>query len=287
MIKEWHLIRFHPIFWFVVGSSLLTGYFYEVLLLFFIVFLHEIGHAAAALFFHWRVRKIELLPFGGVMETEEDGNRPLLEEVIVTLSGPFVHLPLILFSHVLLSTSFWSYADHELFVKYNIVLLLFNLFPIWPLDGGKLLFCILQYYHPFYVAQKKCWIYSFLSLCLAGGALAVFIPMHLQGWLLFLFFMFVHYKEKKYEPYRFLRFLLARIKALEKHPPPSPQFTKRISLHSSPQETVKNIRKTAPTLFYFAENGQLLPESYILETILKKRQRNVLWKEIIDCHSSS
>ncbi len=265
----------------MAGAALLTGYFYEVLLLFLIVFLHEIGHAFAALFFRWRIRKIELLPFGGVMETEENGNRPLKEEIMVTLSGPLMHLPLIACSYLLLSASFWSSADHELWIKYNLTLLLFNLLPIWPLDGGKLLFCILQSCRSFYTAQKQCWNLSFLFLCLAGVALVVFIPMHVQGWILFIFFIFVHYQEKKHQPYRFFRFLLARAKWLDTSPFLPCQYTECISLLSSPYDTIKQIRKTAPTQFYFKENGQRLSESFILETILKKRNTHMRWKEIL------
>lgn len=53
----------------------MTGYFREVLMVFLIVFIHELGHAGAAHYFKWRIHKVELLPFGGVAEVEDSGNK--------------------------------------------------------------------------------------------------------------------------------------------------------------------------------------------------------------------
>lgn len=124
-------------------------------MLFFIVFCHELGHAVAAKYFGCRLRKIELLPFGGVSETEEYGNRPYHEELIVVLAGPFQHLVLIGFSWIAYAIfPFWSQADHQIFLFHNAALFIFNLLPIWPLDGGKLLQLAACKIWPYRTAQK-------------------------------------------------------------------------------------------------------------------------------------
>lgn len=124
-------IRIHPLFWLVLGAGVISGRFYEVLMLFIIVFIHEMGHGAAAHFFHWSIEKIELLPFGGVAQTNEYGNRPLVEECIVVLAGPVQHLLLWLIAAILYHYSILTSQEYALFVMHNTTILVFNLLPVW------------------------------------------------------------------------------------------------------------------------------------------------------------
>src|SRR5699024_11983500 len=57
-----------------------------------IVLFHELGHYGAAKFFKWRIKGIMLWIFGGVMDTDEHGNKPFHEDIIVTVAGPLQHL---------------------------------------------------------------------------------------------------------------------------------------------------------------------------------------------------
>lgn len=257
-----------------------TGFFYDLLLLFLIILLHELGHAAAALRFKWRIRKIELLPFGGVMETSENGNRPIREEALVAIAGPLVHLPLIALSFLLLQTPFWHPDDHGLFLHYNLTLFCFNLLPVWPLDGGKLLFCWFTSRFPYHQAQKITWKMSCLLLVSFATLFLWTFPYHIQAWILLLFFIIVHYTELKQQPYHFFRFLLERTndrKTFKKQI--DPIVTKKISWHNRPIDAAKTIRKNKRSTFYIMENGQTLPESYILEAITMNRMGMV---KIID-----
>ncbi|WP_091274521.1 M50 family metallopeptidase [Alteribacillus persepolensis] len=267
MINQLKLVRCHPLFWLMTAAAVFTGFFYEWLLLVCIVFLHELSHAQAALFYKWRIKKLELLPFGGVMETAEHGNRPVHEEAIVAAAGPFVHLPLIICSYLLLETPFWHTADHSLFLQYNLTILLFNLLPVWPLDGGKLLFCWLSFRYPYYQAQKRGWMISLCILLIGAAIFFWFFPLHIQAWILLVFFIVVHYTEWKQRPYGFFRFLLERANT-NTH---TSQVAQEISWHLRPIDAAKMIRKNQASRFYITENGQTLSESYILEAITKNK----------------
>ncbi|MFB4162907.1 M50 family metallopeptidase [Alteribacillus sp. JSM 102045] len=277
MINQFRIFRFHPLFWILAAAAVFTGFFYDLLLLFLIVFLHELGHAAAALHYKWRIKKIELLPFGGVMETAEHGNRPIHEEAIVAAAGPLVHLPLIGLSFLLLQTPFWHLSDHALFLHYNLTLFFFNLLPVWPLDGGKLLFCWFTSRFPYHQAQKLMWKTSCILLCSAAALFLWFFPFHIQAWLLLIFFTAVHYTEWKQQPYSFFRFLLERTK--NENTPPT--VTEKISWHQRPLDAAKTICKNERCHFYILENGQTLPESYILEAITMKRMGMVKIKDLL------
>ncbi|WP_093337056.1 M50 family metallopeptidase [Salibacterium halotolerans] len=278
MIKQLRLLHIHPLFWVMMGTAVMTGYFYDLMLLFTIILLHELGHAAAALHYEWKIRKISLLPFGGMMETDEYGTRPLREEAVVAASGPLVHLPLAALSYFLQGAAFWGSADHALFMHYNISLFCFNLLPIHPLDGGRLLFCLYARHIPFYLAQKKTLLTSGAVLGVCIILAAVYIPLHMQAWLIASFFIMVHIKEWKQLTYRFYRFLIKKTgEPLSAYP----REYRHISWQRRPVDAAKLIRRHGVSFFYIVENGQTLSESFILETITKKRKGMETLKHIV------
>lgn len=203
-------IKINPLFWFVIGIGILTGYFREVIMIFTIVLIHELGHSVAAQHFNWRIRKIELLPFGGVAEVEEYGNRPLKEEFIVLISGPLQHIWLMGLSFLLLHFNFWTNTDHQLFIAHNLMILLFNLLPIWPLDGGKLMYLFLSTKLSF----QKSLVTTLKSSIVLLGFLSVIsiylLPFHLNLWIVIIFLFFSHYFEWKQRNYAYMRFLMER-----------------------------------------------------------------------------
>ena len=146
-------IKVHPLLWFVIGISVVTAHFTEMMMLLMIIFVHEMGHAVCAQYFKWRIKSIGLLPFGGNLETEEYGNKSLKEDMLVVLAGPIQHIWLIGLSYVLYFFSAISYDSYQTFFYMNIILFLFNLLPIWPLDGGRLLFIGIARFYSFLEAQ--------------------------------------------------------------------------------------------------------------------------------------
>lgn len=203
-------VYIHPLLWFMAGIGIITGRFRELLMLFFIVFVHEMGHAACAHFFSWRIKRITLLPFGGVAEMDEHGNRPPHEELLVILAGPIQHLWLMGGAYLLHHFSVITYETYQLFILQNMTILLFNLLPVWPLDGGKLLFIVLSLKLPFNRAHNLM-LYSsfsiFLLLCLF---VILFKPYQLNMWIILSFLAVSLAMEWKQRHYVFMRFLLER-----------------------------------------------------------------------------
>jgi stage IV sporulation protein FB len=203
-------IKINPLFWFVVGIGVLTGYFREVLMIFTIVFIHEMGHAVAAHCFKWRIHKIELLPFGGVAEVEDAGNRPFHEELIVILAGPLQHIWMMLLSYALVHFSFWTSTDHHLFIWHNLMILSFNLLPVLPLDGGRLVQLGCTFYFPYAKALTYSrWVSgTCLSVLILLGV--IWFPYQLNLWVVLTFLVLTNYLEWKQRHYRFIRFLMSR-----------------------------------------------------------------------------
>lgn len=203
-------IRIHPIFWLIAVLSIVVGQFWELLTLFMIVFIHELGHALVAILFKWKVRQVMILPFGGYCEVDEHGNRPLMEELLVILAGPIQHVFIACIVFVL-QLSLVMNDEYALFIQQmNLAILLFNLLPIWPLDGGRLLQVILSQRKSYLDAQNYTLVFSFILLTLLSFSLFVFSPLLIQLWIVLLYLFLSLYSSWKKRNYQFMRFLLER-----------------------------------------------------------------------------
>lgn len=150
------------------------------------------------------------MPFGGVVEVDEHGNRPLKEELFVILAGPIVHLPLQFIGWLMFQMQLMSPETFSFFTWLNLTILFFNLIPIWPLDGGKLLFLWFSANKSFPSAHRLVLKTSLvLLLALAIMTLIVF-PTSINLWLIFTFIGYSLYMEYKQKRYTYLRFLMER-----------------------------------------------------------------------------
>lgn len=128
-------------------SAVLNGVVF-ILLLFFFVLLHEFGHALAARKYGITTRDITLLPIGGLARLERMPKEPK-QELWVALAGPLVNfvLAILLFGWLLLTNGLGGIVNTTVtegsliqrLAIVNLTLLLFNLIPAFPMDGGRVL----------------------------------------------------------------------------------------------------------------------------------------------------
>lgn len=110
-------------------------------LLFGSVLLHELGHALIALRNHIPVKGITLFIFGGVAQISREPETPGAE-FRIAIAGPLVSLGLAgLFGGMFLVSQNMALlaAPSEYLMRLNFMLVLFNMIPGFPLDGGRVL----------------------------------------------------------------------------------------------------------------------------------------------------
>lgn len=191
------------------------------------------GHAAACLYFSWDIKRIVLLPFGGVAEVDEHGKRPLREEFIVILAGPLQHIWMIILAKFLLFFSWISPETYKTFVEFNMMVFLFNCLPILPLDGGKIMYYLFSSLWPFRVALERAIFVSSMFLILFAASILIIFPFHLNGWLIVCFLSYSLYREWKNRHYSFIRFLLERYSVRPKLTKIRPVFVDQNTLIST------------------------------------------------------
>ena len=203
-------IHFHPILILFIILSLLTGTFIQLFIILSIVLFHELGHYLAATYFNWRIQYIMLWIFGGVMKTDETTEPEIREEVIVTLAGPVQHGILFIILQVV---SFFNMIPESIIEQihyYNIVILLFNLLPIYPLDGGKVLLLLQSSIRPYYTALKSTYLLSILFCCILSGMQFGIFTFTWSAFVLGLFLLLENIRARKELYYTFIRFLFIR-----------------------------------------------------------------------------
>lgn len=206
--------RFHPLFVVLMAFSVATGYFAELITLFGIVLIHELGHVSAARGFGWKIREIQLLPFGGVAVTDESGNAPAKEEMAVALAGPLQNALMIAFALFMKSLGLYSPDWWSYFIEANLMIGSFNLLPILPLDGGKVLQGLLSYLLPYHQALLIGALSSlFLSMGLLLAALYTSgnghgIPINLL--IIGVFLLYSNWYGYRNIPFAHVRFLMGR-----------------------------------------------------------------------------
>ncbi|GAB3541572.1 site-2 protease family protein [Pontibacter brevis] len=126
-----------------------------IIAVFFCVVLHELGHALTAQRFGINTKMITLLPIGGVASLERMPESPK-KELLIAVAGPAVNV-VIAFVLWLVLPSLGNSFSEEFFLRItpanffylllfvNVVLVVFNAIPAFPMDGGRVLRALLAF----------------------------------------------------------------------------------------------------------------------------------------------
>jgi Zn-dependent protease len=155
-----------------------------ILLLFTCIVLHELGHSLTARHFGVGVSRILLLPIGGMAEFESIPREPR-RELLITLAGPAVNFAFVAILWPFLTVpAGWRGGEIPLtwggllfgVWLVNLVMGCFNLIPVFPMDGGRILRSLLAMRWPYLRATR--WAATIGKILATAGIVAMAFVMH-------------------------------------------------------------------------------------------------------------
>lgn len=170
----------------LLGAGALVG---MMLIMFACVLLHELGHSIPAIRYGVRVPSITLLPIGGVASMSAIPENPW-QEFVIAVCGPLVNLVIAVLIGAWVG---WWPTLHQIwrvediperlpqFIEImNLRLLMFNMIPAFPMDGGRVLRALLATVMPYGRATfAAAFIGRFLAVCFVifGSSYSAILPL--------------------------------------------------------------------------------------------------------------
>ncbi len=128
-------IKVHKSFLFFIVMAIALGILEQFFILIFLVTLHEMTHVLVARLYGIKTEQIILTPLGEIAFLESMEDLSLFKRAVIVLSGPFTNIVIAYVSMLL--------GYHRIAVI-NYMLALFNLLPVNPLDGSRLVQILLS-----------------------------------------------------------------------------------------------------------------------------------------------
>ena len=146
----------------------------------FACFLHELGHCAAIRFFGGRVASLRLSMVGAELVPERSRLFSYREELFIAAAGPGVSLLMAVVGALAARCNLFGTEQMFLFAGLNLAAGVFNLLPLGPLDGGRILRILLFRANRLWEVER---FYQSMTLVLSLGLLwlGVLQLWHFEG----------------------------------------------------------------------------------------------------------
>lgn len=189
-------IRLHPILIPVFLLLLMSGNLSTYTLIFVSLLIHEMGHLIAAKLLGLRVSSCVIMPYGGELTIAGSYAVRRKKRFIVALAGPFATFCLLLVAFVL------PVAGADFLMRIQIVLLLMNLLPFLPLDGGQAICAMIEKKGGVYEARFAVLVQSIAFFIITTIILSFYLPQT-APYVLLAFFLLIQniaaFRYRKYE----------------------------------------------------------------------------------------
>ena len=146
-VKNRIKIAIHPLTIIFAILSIFCGMFWLFLSYFICIFIHEMCHMIVAKKLGYFCNKITLYPSGALLNGDTD-EFTFKDEILISLAGPISNVAICIFCVFLwwILPEIYNYTVD--FLVANLSIAIFNLLPIFPLDGGRILLAVLSLYMP-------------------------------------------------------------------------------------------------------------------------------------------
>lgn len=174
-------LKIHPAVLIYIIYAWMTGHLAFALIALISISLHEIAHAIVAGLCGQPLRAIELTPLGATLRVDDPDKLSFMKRFFVLAAGPLASWFMCIISIWFVQNTDISYELCRLLFMANLSILLINILPAYPLDGGRLLALVLGCLIPKHIVHRIMRIAG-MVIGLFLIVLNLYLTWHAGGW---------------------------------------------------------------------------------------------------------
>lgn len=208
MMKPWPKIK---VSWLFLPYVLIVIHFHLTTIvswMFLMILVHEGGHIMVANSYGVKIEKIIIYPFGIVADLANMDDYSTKIEWLIACAGPLFQVGMFILMNICYQYQYLSLHQLNYLQMLNVQLAIFNLLPIFPLDGGRMMRSLFHHFFPYKQAQWLTLVTSLLVFVFVGAFQFVSNPWKVI--FLFLYAGYVYHEIQEMELQR-LRFYFHRL----------------------------------------------------------------------------
>jgi len=273
-------LKINPSFFAVILITYFFGFLKEYLLMFLILFCHEMSHLTAIHLEDIKISYIKIEPFGITIRLKERILKNPRKEITMAFAGPLINLIL---AYVATKINF---KELQYFIYANLSMGIFNLLPAYPLDGGRILKA--------YLSTKYGYIKSYQFVLKLTKLTAIFMIVA-GAYILYITkfnflicitgcFLYCNVLTEKNYSYFYLMREISEYKKKNRHIEKMPIINIAVNKEFSVRKILYDLSFTKYYIFTVIDNGKniaTLTEGELIEGLINS-DSNIKIKNLID-----
>lgn len=263
--------RTHILALIAMALAYMLGLGTEIPYILLAVSVHEAAHLAVAKLCGMEIEYVEVMCLGGAIKLKDMYSAGRLRLFFVAIAGPAAN---ILMAFMAAAMAWWgiiSFYPAWLTVRINIILMIFNLMPALPLDGGRALYAVSSIWLPRKSAMRLCavaaYLLAILLVCMAvwGWYTVGTFNITLVIMAVFITASAMREMEESASPERIIAAMCSDIPAYGK------ANIALLSENTSPAQAAAYISKHIPTIFAVSDGvriTELIPAEEMARRIM-------------------
>lgn len=205
-------IKLDVSFYILTVLAITLGYIDQYVIFAVTILIHETGHLLMGVLFGWEVEELTFFALGGKLKFKGELNKSNKEDILISIAGVLFNFIFLMILLVFKDDSMPTFylKKYQFLIFAQVFIIVFNLIPLPPLDGGRILSAVLCHFFPYIKVLKLTTITNYIFLMCLPILVAIFSYDFQKYFMMYTFLIYSTLKHNQKQKYLFQRFLLQK-----------------------------------------------------------------------------